>query len=205
MGGNGRGHDDILTTTPRMMRATPTHFSDLVDILHNGQRQGVLVFRSGSGLVVSSPRPDLSAISATPDSATERAFFGDPVPSPFPFDRKVHQRQGFFQRPPPPATPTSFAAPLTTQNSFNPSFSNSFQPNQPITFLGGGVSNNALPTSSFSLATPTSSSSLRFPEETTINQIINNLGQQSGLAAKVGNFKEPFLPLVPQMAARVCM
>lgn len=173
-------------TTPRGMRATPTHFSDLVDILHNGQRQGVLVFRSGSGIAISSPRPDLSAF--TPTSATERAFFSDPVPSPFPFDRKVHQRTGFLSRPRPQnvvATPTSFAAPPSS------TFSNTFQPNQPLTFQGGGVNSNFVssPSSAFSFpsATPTSTTQ-RFPEETTINQIINNLGQQSGIAAQVGNF-----------------
>ena len=74
-------------TTPRnIRRASPTHFSDMLDILQNGQRQGVLVFRSGSGLVVSSPRPP-----NTPTSATDRTFLSDPNPSPFPFDRKVQQ------------------------------------------------------------------------------------------------------------------
>lgn len=185
------GMGDGQVTTPRGMRATPTHFSDLVDILHNGQRQGVLVFRSGSGIAISSPRPDLSA-SFTPSSATERAFFSDPVPSPFPFDRKVHQRQGFLNRPRPQnvvATPSSFAAPPTT-TTLTSSFSNSFQPNQPLTFTGGVNSNFASSPSAFSFpsATPISTTTQRFPEETTINQLINNLGQQSGIAAQVGNF-----------------
>ena len=91
MGVGGRVATDQfgLTSTPRAIGgASPTHFSDMLDILQNGQRQGVLVFRSGSGLAISSPRPPVTPIT----SATDRAFFGtfsDPVPSPFPFDRKV--------------------------------------------------------------------------------------------------------------------
>ncbi len=191
MGPGGRGDQDFILTTPRVMGAGPTHFSDLVDILHNGQRQGVVVFRGGSGLSLSSPRPPLaSLVSATPTAATDRTFFSDPVPSPFPFDRKVHQRQGLFNNRPP--QPSSFAAapPPTLSSTFPtaPSFANSFQPNQPLSFAGGGSSgsnfNSARPTSSFS-ATPTlSSNALKFPEETTINQIINSLGQQSGLAVQ---------------------
>ena len=69
-------------------------FSDLVDIFQNGQRQGVMVFRSGSGLAFSSPRPPLAKNTPT---ATDRSFFPPPKPSPFPFDRKIHKTMGFVR------------------------------------------------------------------------------------------------------------
>ena len=106
-------------------------FSDLVDIFQNGQRQGVMVFRSGSGLAFSSPRPP---VANTPKSATDRSFFPPPKPSPFPFDRKIHKTMGFVNSRPnqqltqqlttstSPFTPSApFATnfpPSTTQNSF---------------------------------------------------------------------------------------
>ena len=109
-------------------------FSDLVDIFQNGQRQGVMVFRSGSGLAFSSPRPPVG-VANTPNSATDRSFFPPPKPSPFPFDRKIHKTMGFVNNARPnqqltqqlttstsPFTPSApFATnfpPSTTQNSF---------------------------------------------------------------------------------------
>ena len=171
MGVGGRDQFGSVTTPRAIGRASPTHFSDMLDILQNGQRQGVLVFRSGSGLAISSPRPPVTPIT----SATDRAFFdmsfSDPVPSPFPFDRKVHQRQGSlgFQ----PATPSS------------PTLSNTFFPSQTsIPFTGGGGGAGALnPVTPPNSLQPTSFANLRFPEEqTTINQLINNMGFQSGAA-----------------------
>ena len=186
MGVGGRVNQFSMTT-PRAIGASPTHFSDMLDILQNGQRQGVLVFRSGSGLGISSPHPPVNSNLAT--SATERTFFSDPNPSPFPFDRKVHQRQGpAFQ-----ATPNSFSAPP----------SSSFFPSQTSTFTGGGGGAiNPVPApNAFSASQQPSFASLRFPEEqsafratptgfsgtpttstTTINQLINQMGFQSGAA-----------------------
>ena len=112
-------------------------FSDLVDIFQNGQRQGVMVLRSGSGLAFSSPRPPVGGVT----TATDRSFFPPIKPSPFPFDRKIHQNMKEFSNsfspirqnqqlitnqqlnnqnnPFTPSAPfsTSFP-PSTTQNSF---------------------------------------------------------------------------------------
>ena len=112
-------------------------FSDLVDIFQNGQRQGVMVLRSGSGLAFSSPRPPVGGVT----TATDRSFFPPQKPSPFPFDRKIHQNMKEFSNsfspirqnqqlitnqqlnnqnnPFTPSAPfsTSFP-PSTTQNSF---------------------------------------------------------------------------------------
>ena len=192
MGVGGRDQFGSVTTPRAIGRASPTHFSDMLDILQNGQRQGVLVFRSGSGIVVSSPRP----LPLEPTSATDRTFFSDPVPSPFPFDRKVHQRQGF--------SPIQVATP----NAFTPAApSSSFSPSQ-TTFTGGGggagaISSVPAPNSFNSRPSQPSFANLRFPEEqsafratpssvptnptiatSTINELINQMGFQSGVAPK---------------------
>ena len=182
-----------LSMSPSMKGATPTHFSDLVDILHNGQRQGVLVFRGGSGLAISSPRPPASV---PPTSATDRTFLVNTEPSPFPFDRKVHRQglsatsggfsstSGGFSATPSgfsnngfSSSPSSFSATpfSSTSSSFFPSTPSS-PSSSPFTnsFGGSGFSSP--------VATPTFSSNLKFPEETTINQIIENFGSLPGTA-----------------------
>ena len=195
MGVGGRSVNQFGMTTPRAIgQASPTHFSDMLDILQNGQRQGVLVFRSGSGLGISSPHPPVNSNNLA-TSATERTFFSDPNPSPFPFDRRVHQRQGpAFNSQQLQATPNSFSAPP----------SSSFFPSQTSTFNtggGGGALSSVPAPNAFSASQQPSFASLRFPEEqsafratptgfsgtpttstTTINQLINQMGFQSGAA-----------------------
>ena len=106
-------------------------FSDLVDIFQNGQRQGVMVLRSGSGLAFSSPRPPVASNQVV-TTATDRSFFPPQKPSPFPFDRKIHKTMNEFSNS---FSPIRQNQQLITnqqlnQNPFTPSapFSTSFPP-----------------------------------------------------------------------------
>jgi hypothetical protein len=144
---------DFFDTTPRQSgifsgaTPTPTMFSDLVDILHNGQRQGVMVFRSGSGLqaAISSPRPppSFTSIPIRPSASTSRAFFSAPSSSPsspFPFDRRVNM-QPFFQNSPQATPPsTSFSSHSFSNPPLPPS--PTFSSHRPLTFPNNNIVNN---------------------------------------------------------------
>ncbi len=136
----------------RLATPTPTIFSDLVDILHNGQRQGVLLFNNGISTTSRTPpsfnsiplggvakQPSVTrkssqgpALSFEPTfvpSATQRTFFSSsPIPpstsSQFPFDRRVHQQQRFRPVNAPPPQQTPFRATPTFSTPSNPSFIN---------------------------------------------------------------------------------
>ena len=100
-------------------------FSDLVDIFQNGQRQGVMVLRSGSGLAFSSPRPPVGGVT----TATDRSFFPPQKPSPFPFDRKIHQNMKEFSNS---FSPIRQNQQLITNQQLNNQNNNPFTPSAPF-------------------------------------------------------------------------
>ena len=130
-------------------------FSDLVDIFQNGQRQGVMVFRSGSGLAFSSPRPPV----VNPTTATDRSFFPPQKPSPFPFDRKIHKTMGF-------TNPSNFSPIRQNQQLINNNNNQQLTSTSPFT-----------PSNPFSTSFPpsTTQNSFAFPAiSNSVNSVNNN-------------------------------
>ena len=130
-------------------------FSDLVDIFQNGQRQGVMVLRSGSGLAFSSPRPPVASANQVVTTATDRSFFPPQKPSPFPFDRKIHKTMSEFS------------------NSFSP-----IRQNQQL-ITNQQLSNPFTPSAPFSTSFPPSSTqnSFAFPN---LNSNVNSVNINNG-------------------------